>query len=586
MTDDGRVREFVTAFETLRAEVEKVIVGHREIINHVLSGMLAGGAARGPAGGVGDRGGRLAPPARAVLRPGDAHPDRDGGHVPAAGGPARPLPPQAARALSGHRGAERDHRPHHAVAAGRRRARDERRQGARLSRADPRGAGGRARARLRLRHRDGDASAVGRRPRRDAAVRALRRQPARRAGPDPGRQGARPRRGPLQRERGRSQGAGRARAAASRDPELRGRGRGHRRGHAPRPDRGQRGGEHGAAWGALKQTSPADAARLADRAFGLEDRVATALEWAERPDRTPLVDTLVADATERVERLQPRQIVRRILPREAHFPPLPLVVALALTLAPALPLPSPRLPDFMGSSQEEEKDTRTGSGLLEERSKPEARERLRPPAFEEREFQARSGASTASTAGDLSAVFKDTSLSSQRPDFNSFLKRGDERLKLLEQVDRLPDLASDFTTSQYKMVFRKSKALRGGRDSERGGASRDRRGGEGGGEGEDFGEGEGLLPGKGRSASPKGEASRRLSATPYDVGVEGESRRGRKDGYDTNMTGRGGPMASRLHYLGVIGQYRKLMEDAITREAVPRDYHSQIKDYFQALDER
>src|SRR2546427_530989 len=327
----------------------------------------------------------------------------------------------------------------------------------------------------------------------------------------------------------------------------------------------------GAAWGAPKQTSPADAARLADRAFGLEDRVATALEWAERPDRTPLVDTLVADATERVERLQPRQIVRRILPREAHFLPLPLVVALALTLAPALPLPSPRLPDFMGSSQEEEKDTRTGSGLLEERSKPEARERLRPPAFEEREFQARSGASTASTAGDLSAVFKDTSLSSQRPDFNSFLKRGDERLKLLEQVDRLPDLASDFTTSQYKMVFRKSKALAGG---------------QGGGEGEDFGEGEGLRPGKGRSASPKGEASRRLSATPYDVGVEGESRRGRKDGYDTNMTGRGGPMASRLHYLGVIGQYRKLMEDAIPREAVPRDYHSQIKDYFQALDER
>src|SRR5947207_2984786 len=218
----------------------------------------------------------------------------------------------------------------------------------------------------------------------------------------------------------------------------------------------------GAAWGALKQTSRADAARLADRAFGLEDRVATALEWAERPDRTPLVDALVADATARVERLEPRHIVHRILPRETRFLPVPLVVALALTLAPALPLPSPRLPDFMGSSQEEDKDKSTGSGLLEERSKPEARERLRPPAFEEREFQARSGASTASTAGDLSAVFKDTSLSSQRPDFNSFLKRGDERLKLLEQVDRLPDLASDFTTSQYKMVFRKSKALSGG----------------------------------------------------------------------------------------------------------------------------
>ncbi len=94
------------------------------------------------------------------------------------------------------------------------------------------------------------------------------------------------------------------------------------------------------------------------------------------------------------------------------------------------------------------------------------------------------------------------------------------------------------------------------------------------------------MPGKGKSGSPKGEASQRLRASPYDVGVEGESRKGRKDGYDTNMTGRSGKMASRLSYLGVIGQYRKMMEDTIAREQVPRDYHGQIKDYFQSLDER
>jgi hypothetical protein len=136
---------------------------------------------------------------------------------------------------------------------------------------------------------------------------------------------------------------------------------------------------------------------------------------------------------------------------------------------------------------------------------------------------------------------------------------------------------------------RSGKGLRGGRDNSRGG-SRGRDRGDGGESGypddQDFGEGEGLMPGRGKSASPKGEASQRLRANPYDVGVEGESRRGRKDGYDTNMTGRGGAMASRLQYLGVIGQYRRMMEDAITRESVPRDYHSQIKDYFQALDER
>jgi MoxR-like ATPase len=43
MTQDARVQEFVTAFEALRSEVEKVIVGHREIINGVLVGLFAGG---------------------------------------------------------------------------------------------------------------------------------------------------------------------------------------------------------------------------------------------------------------------------------------------------------------------------------------------------------------------------------------------------------------------------------------------------------------------------------------------------------------------------------------------------------------
>jgi MoxR-like ATPase len=43
MTQEERVREFVAAFERLRSEVEKIIVGHRDIINHVLIGMFAGG---------------------------------------------------------------------------------------------------------------------------------------------------------------------------------------------------------------------------------------------------------------------------------------------------------------------------------------------------------------------------------------------------------------------------------------------------------------------------------------------------------------------------------------------------------------
>jgi hypothetical protein len=418
----------------------------------------------------------------------------------------------------------------------------------------------------------------------------------------------------------------------------------------------------GTLWGALKRTTTADAARLADRTWGLEDRVATAMDWVGRADRPPLVEALIADTLHRIERLEPRRAARRVVPRDGRLLPIPLAVAVVLALAPAIPVPSGSLPDFSAGSAEEPPDTRAGSPLIDERARPASRDRLKPPSFEEREVATRAGGTSAAMSGDLSAIFKDTALSAQRPDFQSFLKKGDERLKLLEQADRLPDLQSDFTSSQYKMMFRKSKSLSGGmrpdqispqklkelleemeRLGRKGGANwqgdaaegmealeggepdralqamqraldkmraqdeasrsgknlrggresasaggRDRRGGgEGGGPDEhDFGEGEGLMPGRGRSGSPKGEATQRLRGNPYDVGVEGESRRGRKEGYDTNMTGRGGQMGSRMQYLGVVGQYRKMMEDAIARESIPRDFHSQIKDYFQALDER
>ncbi len=415
----------------------------------------------------------------------------------------------------------------------------------------------------------------------------------------------------------------------------------------------------GAIWGLVKRVPASDAARLADRAFGLQDRIATALEWSARADRTPLVEALVADATARAASLTPRQIVNRRLPREARWLPLPFAVALVVMLAPPVPLPSGRLPDLTPSGDSEEAKERGEMAMMDQRRQPLPRDEVRRSAFEERDFAQRAGAASATMSGDLSAVFKDTSIASQRPDFNSFLKKGDDRLRMLEQADRLPDLQSDYTASQYKMVFRRSKeltgglrpdqispqklrelfdemerlgrknsgnwgsdvnegmealeggqndramdamekalnkmrameerdrsgkSLKGGRDAsgkgERGRASA------GGPEDQDFGEGEGSLPGKGKSGSPKGEPTQRIRANPYDVGVEGESRRGKKDSYDTNMTGKGGQMGSRLGYLGVIGQYRKLMEDSIAREQVPRDLHGQIKDYFQALEER
>jgi len=417
----------------------------------------------------------------------------------------------------------------------------------------------------------------------------------------------------------------------------------------------------GGVYGFAKTIPTLAAAAVADRAFGLHDGVATALEWGDRADRSPLVECLVADAEARVGQLSVRQVVGREWPREARWLPFPIMAALVLAWAPSLPLPAGRLPDFSQSGEREPSEERPETAMLEDTPRPAAKTPLTRSAIDERDMARRGGAAGPAMAGDLSAVFKDTSLAAQRPDFNSFLRKGDERLRILEHMDRLPDLQSDFTSSQYKMIFRKSKALtgglrpdqlspqklrelleemerlgrkggnwtgevsegmealesgqqdraleameralskmramedqqragrtlRGGREGERGGrGDRGRRGAGGGSDEQDFGEGEGFMPGRGRSQSPKGEPTQRLRADPYDVGVEGESRSGRKTGYDTNMTGRGSAMESRLRYRGVIGQYRKMMEDAIAREQVPRDYQGQIKDYFQSLEER
>lgn len=403
-----------------------------------------------------------------------------------------------------------------------------------------------------------------------------------------------------------------------------------------------------------------DAARVADRVFALQDRVATALEWAGRADRTALVDLLVVDATARVKELEGKRAVSRVWPREWKLLTIAALLMVVLTAAPPIPLPSGQLPTLSTTTDPETAEEREAKVLIDERPKGGRRDPLQGVEALERTLAARQGSPGESHPGDLSALFKDTALASQRPDFQSFLKKGDERLRMLEQVDRLPDLSRDFTQSQYKMMFQKRKALVGGlrpdqlspqklrellEEMERmgrkggnwggdawegmealeqgqtdraleamekalskmramedrgrsgrglkGGREEDRRGyrgrERGGGTADldgDLGEGEGLLPGKGRSPNPKGDATERLRATPYDAGVEGESRPGRKEGYDTNLLGKGASVPSRLQYLGVFGQYRKMMEEALAREQVPRDYQGQVKEYFDSLEER
>ncbi|MFI5376789.1 MAG: hypothetical protein ACHQ8D_19305, partial [Candidatus Rokuibacteriota bacterium] len=223
----------------------------------------------------------------------------------------------------------------------------------------------------------------------------------------------------------------------------------------------------GALWGVLLRLPAAEAARLADRGYGLQERVSTALEWAERPDRTPIVEALVVDATARVEQLGARRIIPRRMPREAKLVPVPLLLGLVLAAAPPIPLPQARLPNFSVSRDEDEEKApgdRSGDIQQAERKQATRRDPVQRADVQERNLSPRLGGGGQSQPGDLAAVFKDTSLGGRAPDFNSFLKKGDERLRMLDSLDRLPDLQSDFTQSQARMVFQKAKALRGGLD--------------------------------------------------------------------------------------------------------------------------
>jgi len=423
------------------------------------------------------------------------------------------------------------------------------------------------------------------------------------------------------------------------------------------------GGLVGVLYGVLLRVPSADAMRLADRTFGLHDRLGTALELCREREPGPLAVAAIEDAVGRAARLDLRRAVPVRWPRDVRLLPIPAVVLATLPYLPPIPVPDIRLPFAARSDEEEKKPERVGAPQVVERSaakKPEAAERVQ---LQEREYAQRQNPDREQAKGDLAAAFKDTNVASKRPDFSSFLKQGDDRMRVLERVDSLPDLQRDFTQSPYKVMFRRSRELmagmdpraldqqrlrqlleemnrmgrrnqggaggegdwsqelmegsdalehgqmnraldameralskmramderdRGGRrlDGDRGGQGRDGRGVPGADGEPDFGEGQGSLPGRGTNPGWKGDPTGRLGQNPIDMGVEGQARKGRKEAYGTNLMGKGAQNPSRLPNLSVIAQYRRMMEDALAKESIPLDYRSQVKDYFQSLEER
>ncbi len=414
----------------------------------------------------------------------------------------------------------------------------------------------------------------------------------------------------------------------------------------------------GALLGACRRVDALEAARLADRALRLDDRVATSLEYAGASERSSLVGALLADTTARLEALPPRRMVARVVPREARALALPVLAAVVLAAAPPLPDPQTLIPEWFSAEAKARRDQNLNLAMLQNRGTlgPEA---LRRDPLANRDAAEGAGRRPPATAAENPALFQDKALIKPSADFSSFVKRGDERLRVLGETDKLPDLRSDFASSKYRALLRKHEELAAGlrarqlspkklaellsemerlgrkideefgsdafdgyydamergqtdealeamesalgrlRDQE--GRSRDARRLRGGREPDraarDDGErlegafdesgmeGEGVAPGLGRSTDAKGRPTARLRSTPYTSGVQG-AQRGRVPLYETQVPGSTSRADGQLPSVGVFGQYRRLMEDAIAREQVPRDYHEQIRDYFKSLNER
>ncbi|MGH7406807.1 MAG: hypothetical protein ACREKF_02205, partial [Candidatus Methylomirabilales bacterium] len=332
--------------------------------------------------------------------------------------------------------------------------------------------------------------------------------------------------------------------------------------------------------------------------------------------------------------------------------------ALALALLPPLPLRWPAAPGESGPPE-------TGAGEEQALDKP-LEQKLATPAIPDemfpkvREQEIQRGPLTARDhRGDLAAVFRDTKMSQQRPDFGSFIKQGDERLKLLARPESIPDLNRDVTQSPYQVMIRRmqeqlragrmqgltweqierllselgqsgqrfgggglgedlmselegqggspdkmmdalARALNRLRDRDEAGRGRgrnlrqspSRRGGSGQDRGDsDLDQGEdgapgGSLPGTGKSLQNRGDATSRIGGDKQEAFLEGDLREGQMEAYDTNLSGQGAENPSRLPYMDVFSQYRKMMEEALTKEPIPFNYREQVKEYFRSLENR
>ncbi|HWU39721.1 MAG TPA: hypothetical protein VN203_18890 [Candidatus Acidoferrum sp.] len=215
----------------------------------------------------------------------------------------------------------------------------------------------------------------------------------------------------------------------------------------------------GALYGLIAPLPAAHAARLADRRLNLKERLTSARESLLAPttSTSSLTDMARAQLAETAARLRETCVLSAFplrLPSESRWLAPVAALVLALFLLPPLPLNLPTTGGDSGDREAKTEEEQARQKPLEQKlSKTTAPDKLFPKT-KEQEVQ-RGPLSAREQTGDLTAVFQDTKMSQQQPDFGSFIKQGDERLKLLARPESLPDLSRDYTQSPYQVIIRR-----------------------------------------------------------------------------------------------------------------------------------
>ncbi len=61
--------------------------------------------------------------------------------------------------------------------------------------------------------------------------------------------------------------------------------------------------------------------------------------------------------------------------------------------------------------------------------------------------------------------------------------------------------------------------------------------------------------------------------------------RHRGESYDTTLSGAPAKSSSRHPYKDLLTQYRRMAEEALSKERVPFNYREQVKEYFKSLEQ-